>query len=182
MSLELFTMITEKPEVTQARVKFRAATEALKATALAVPDEDMPEEQEMWCLEWRQRLAALTKALGAEPLKGLGLGVEPANGPAFTATHDMCTREREAGGSRVLGEGEELAGDKEAVGGEPMDVSPVVTPTRKGKEKAVWQSSSQRGSGPTRRPLAEGTATRMGMTRTTTTTSSSRVKTTRWRW
>ncbi|KAF8840848.1 hypothetical protein BDN67DRAFT_1011164 [Paxillus ammoniavirescens] len=92
MSLKLFTMITEKPEVTQARVEFQAATEALKATALTAPDEDMPEEQEMWCLEWRQRLAVLTKALGAESLKGLGLGVEPADGPAFTATHDTCTR------------------------------------------------------------------------------------------
>ncbi|KAF8834371.1 hypothetical protein BDN67DRAFT_985373 [Paxillus ammoniavirescens] len=120
MSLELFTMITEKPEVTQAHVEFRAATEALKATVLTTPDKDMPEEQETWCLKWRQRLAVLTKALGAEPLKGLGLGVKPADGLAFMAAHNTCTRwetairareqakkEREEAASRAREEEEE---------------------------------------------------------------------------
>ncbi|KIK79252.1 hypothetical protein PAXRUDRAFT_16426 [Paxillus rubicundulus Ve08.2h10] len=171
MSVDLFNMITGRPEVSAACNEYKTAIGDLRAQVMTALDEGMFEEQETWCLEWQKRLTRLTTAL-----RGLGLGMPPKDTPSFAATHDTWkrwgaeaavwrqeakewevavreVREREeerireeeraraAGLSEVGGEAETggLAEQFQEVGELEEDalamvVSPVATPTRKGKE------------------------------------------------
>ncbi|KIK78734.1 hypothetical protein PAXRUDRAFT_163188 [Paxillus rubicundulus Ve08.2h10] len=87
MSANLFSMITERPEVSAARNKYEMAIDNLRAQVMMAPDEGMFKEQEMWCLEWQKRLTCLTTALRA-----LGLGMPPKDAPPFAAAHNTWKR------------------------------------------------------------------------------------------
>ncbi|KAF8833356.1 hypothetical protein BDN67DRAFT_1017648 [Paxillus ammoniavirescens] len=114
MSDNLFTMITEKPEIKEARKEFHAALEDLRAQALTALNKGMYEEQEMWCPVWQGKLNRLTTALRAEALKGMGLGMPPNNNKSFVEAHDTWKRWVAEAGARKQEAAEREAAEREA--------------------------------------------------------------------
>ncbi|KIJ07074.1 hypothetical protein PAXINDRAFT_19720 [Paxillus involutus ATCC 200175] len=114
MSDNLFSMISEKPEVTITHEEYQKALEDLRAQVLTAPEEGMYEEQEMWIPEWQKRLHHLMMSIAADGLKGSRLGVLPEDKPVFIKTHNTCRRWMLEAAKRVEVEKERVAREKEA--------------------------------------------------------------------
>ncbi|KAG9308264.1 hypothetical protein JVU11DRAFT_12151 [Chiua virens] len=93
-TFDIFTAPVDTPEEALTRREFEDALEALRAQALAMPedDEELEEDRVIWSVEWPKRVDRLTAISVTETARAMRLQVSQTDLTMLHSTHETCER------------------------------------------------------------------------------------------